>query len=481
MKVDVAEVQGNILHAYGTACTHAAYQFLRVEPGKAAAATRVIAGLAGEVTFGDDRDMGQLGVHLNLAFTYSGLEALGVPADVLATFPEDFRAGARERSFTFVGDRGPNAPDCWEDAFTDPHVLLVVHSDSAGQCTDFVAAWVARAAGALTPVGEVQEAGLLGHRETSRHETCGVEFTREHFGFADGCSQPVIDGVPTRRSGESNDVDGVYARIPRHGTIANILEDVGILKTKRAWRRIPPGEFILGYVDEDGQVADGVASELGTNGTFMVYRKLRQYVGVFNAHVEKAAGGFQVGVDDLKAKIIGRTVDGRPLLKPNDDGADTDAVAANAFTYANDRYGAKCPVGAHIRRANPRDALPGGSEVATRHRMIRRGMPYGPRWADAPDDGQDRGLIFIAYMASIDQGFEFVQRAWCYDGHAFGLGGAGDYILQQPDDDGRMRGMWIPGMGLLDPPPEPLVTVSGCEYLFVPSKSACGWIAGLHA
>ena len=470
MALDLEEVQGNILHAYGAACRNARYQFLRVEDGKAAEATVAIGELLDEVGFGSDRDPGESGVHLNLAFTWSGLKALGVSDDVLATFPEDFREGASARSREHVGDRGVNAPDAWEDGFGAAHVLLMVHSGREDRCERFADACVKRAAGALTPVGAAQAAGLLG--EASGDETCGAEVHREHFGFADGCSQPSIDGVNDNRES-----DGVYARVPRRGMFPNLLEDVGLLRPKREWRLIPPGEFILGCEDEDGHVPDGPAPPLGPNGTFMVYRKLEQHVRTFNEHVADVAAQWRVDADALRAKIVGRTTAGEPLERPDADTA-TNAVAANAFTYEDDRWGERCPMGAHIRRTHPRDALPGGAEVTTRHRMIRRGMPYGRAWTEE-SDGDERGLIFVAYVASIAQGFEFVQRAWCYEGHAFGLGDSPDYLLQQSDD--RPNGsMVIPGMGVLGPPPGPLVTVRGSEYLFVPSQAGCAWIAGLH-
>jgi hypothetical protein len=102
-------------------------------------------------------------------------------------------------------------------------------------------------------------------------------------------------------------------------------------------------------------------------------------------------------------------------------------------------------------------------------------MPYGSK------DAEERGLIFICYTTSIAQGFEFVQRVWCYEGQAFGLGDEPDYILQQRNDDGELSGMWIQGVGPLPPPERPLVVVRGCEYLFVPSRAGLEWIAGLTA
>jgi hypothetical protein len=104
--------------------------------------------------------------------------------------------------------------------------------------------------------------------------------------------------------------------------------------------------------------------------------------------------------------------------------------------------------------------------------MIRRGMPYGPLFPpDATaDDGQDRGLIFVSFCASLARQFETVQGQWCGDGNIFGLGADKDFLLL--DDDRETAKMTIHG----DPPrflsPQPLtVTVRGGEYLLVPGLS----------
>jgi hypothetical protein len=158
---------------------------------------------------------------------------------------------------------------------------------------------------------------------------------------------------------------------------------------------------------------------------------------------------------------------------------------ANDFRYEDDPYGFGCPLGAHVRRANPRDALPGGGERTMRHRIIRRGMPYGPH-ADARDE--QAGLAFICFGASLANGFEFIQREWLNTGEAFGLGNEPDFLLQQPDfDDESNKAKELTGRiviqgyrpVVLEPPSKPFVWVLGCEYLFVPSRSALKWMSEL--
>ena len=148
------------------------------------------------------------------------------------------------------------------------------------------------------------------------------------------------------------------------------------------------------------------------------------------------------------------------------DGADY--LCEGMINYDED--GHRCPVGAHIRRANPRDAFGNGGALTARHRIIRRGMPYGPMLAPdvTEDDGKDRGLAFVCFNADIERQFETVQAQWCNDGDAFHLGDDRDYLAGGDAGSGKMT---IPVEGA---PPRfirtnpDLVQVRGSEYLFVP-------------
>jgi Dyp-type peroxidase family len=209
-----------------------------------------------------------------------------------------------------------------------------------------------------------------------------------------------------------------------------------------------------------------------------VWRKLRQDVAGFRRFIAEAADetGMERGL--VAAKVVGRWPDGSPLvLRPayGDARLGNDRERVNDFAYGGDTAGA-CPHGAHIRRANPRDALrAGGGKLTARHRLLRRGMPYGPPRADgAEDDGVDRGLVFVSFQASIERQFEIVQGRWLNDGDAFGLARTADPLAGAVGDHGaRLR--------LGGRPPRyatamrAFVTPRGGEYLFVPG------IAGLRA
>lgn len=218
----------------------------------------------------------------------------------------------------------------------------------------------------------------------------------------------------------------------------------------------------------------------------MVYRPMDQNVDGFTDYVEREAGRLGLPVELIRAKIVGRWSDGTPLaLSPEreDPLIADDRRRANDFLYREARNGVPadpdgygCPLGAHVRRANPRDALPGGGERSMRHRIIRRGMPYGARGS------ADSGLAFVCYSASIADGFEFIQRTWCNTGSEMGLGTERDPLLQQ-GNPGELTGMVIQSPDnetvVMRPPEEPFVTVRGCEYLFVPSRRGFEWLTSL--
>jgi Dyp-type peroxidase family len=470
-QIELDEVQGNVLHAYGTRFPQARYVHLQVADGAGDAARGVLARWAGEVAFGrpEPRD----DAHVNLALTHAGLAAVGVSDDMLDAFPPEFREGAWERSPQVDGHAA--ARDAWEDGLGRGHVLLVVHGGDEDACLRRVDALLAEARDAGDPLRESaaqQPAALLDHGGDA-DVSCGNRYSREHFGFADGCSQPAVEGVDDDPEG-----DGLNLRLHPQGTARQLVTDVGLRPTQRAWRPVRAGEFLLGYCNEDGRQPDGPDEPLGPNGTFMVYRKIEQHVERFDAQIEREAERLGLEKDELRARILGRWPDGTPLDRSptgEDPRISNDRRGANLFDYADDPGGLRCPLGAHVRRTNPRNGLPGGAEMTRRHRIIRRGMPYA--------DAGGRGLVFIAYNSSIKQGFETIQRFWCHEGESLGLGREPDYLLQQPVDGRPLSGMVVNYAGAtpqrIEPPSEPFVTVRGCEYLFLPSRRACAWLTGL--
>jgi deferrochelatase/peroxidase EfeB len=209
----------------------------------------------------------------------------------------------------------------------------------------------------------------------------------------------------------------------------------------------------------------------------LVWRKLHQNVALFRRVLREAAERYPGGDDvGLAAKVVGRWPDGTPLVThPDapDPSFDPAARGANDFRYDGDADGMRCPLGAHIRRSNPRDALGFEGHQSFRHRMIRRGMPYGePLPAGSyDDDGAERGLCFVSFQASIARQFEGVQVPWLNDGNIFRCGHDTDFLMGDPTGSGRGRMMIHGAVPFVLAPQETFVVTRGGEYLFVPGMT----------
>lgn len=444
------DIQGNILRAYGF--PFARYEVIRILDR--VCARRLLTSVLdqGLVTTAQTWDPDcKPGAALNVFFSWSGLAALGLDQASLDSFPEEFRQGMAGRAAR-LGDTGRNAPATWEFGH-DPdcnHVFFALYGrtlEERDRMLDHLRRELA-AAGNGIEITHVIDAARL-------------ETRREHFGYADGFGQPSIrdSGVP-HYPGDGTLVDG-------------------------QWVPLAAGEFVLGCEGETGFVLPMPEPEvLGRNGSFMVYRKLEQDVSAFRAFLSKQAR--RVYQDDdaeerVAAKLIGRWRSGCPLaLRPEHDDP---AIAAkwgenNAFGYGSDPAGLACPRGAHIRRMNPRDALP--DTLARTHRIVRRGLPYGPPLPPgATDDGEKRGVAFMAINASIRYQFEFLQSEWINNGEFTGLSKADvDPISGEPRAGSRFRIPLANGRprDIFDLPA--FVTLKGGGYYFIPSISALRFIAG---
>lgn len=339
---------------------------------------------------------------LNIAFTHRGLSALNMHAKNLETFSLEFREGMvtphRQR---ILGDFGSSDPAHWKwGNYTDTstHLVLMIFGTNKEVCLDYYHQLKER----YTHHG-LQEHKLLDGQTLPKN--------KEHFGFRDGISQPVIEG-----SG-------------RPGLKFNTVK---------------PGEFILGYkneynvfpdspmiVEEQGDLnflpsdaAGSGAKDLGKNGSFLVIRQLQEHVEMFWDFINKnASKDGEVNVDasnKLAAKLMGRWPSGAPLTKfPDaDPGNDSDD---NDFGYADtDAEGFKCPLGSHVRRCNPRDSFEDDSKkesikLSNRHRIIRRARLYGDPFAGSPLNTQPKtevGLIFNCFNADISRQFELISHTW---------------------------------------------------------------------
>jgi Dyp-type peroxidase family len=440
-ELDFPNIQGFVVRGYRLPA--AGYIFLRIE--EPARARALLGEVLDQVITAERWDV-KPDSGINLALSYEGLRALGLPEASLAAFPAEFRAGMASRA-QLLGDVGESAPERWEDCFRtrEAHVLVMISAkdgDALAERDQRIRSAIARAGGAsvvVTQLGGVLPGG------------------REHFGYADGFSQPAIEG----------------SRFPDHP---------GAGAPGKEWRPIKAGEFILGYPDEQGALpAAPPPDELGRNGSYLVYRKLHQDVAAFRRQLREAAALYPGGEELLAAKLVGRWRDGTPLdVSPHgqDPALVTDKARNNAFDYGSDPDGLRCPIGSHVRRMNPRLSMPFEGKLVNRHRLIRRGITYGdPLPEGADDDGQDRGVIFMTLQASLARQFEFVQAQWANTGNPFRLGDDQDPLIGPQDNDGPAK-MTIPGRPpFFFGPLSPVVTTRGGEYYFAPGINGLRYLA----
>jgi len=381
-------------------------------------------------------------ISVTVAFTYHGLKALGVPQSSLDSFSPEFQQGMAARA-DVLGDVGESAPEHWETPLgsTDVHVAIAVLSSDEARLQ--VVAERARKAHAVLPGVEL----------IWRQDCYQLATGRTSFGFKDGIGQPAVEG-----SGRPS---------------TNLRE-----------RPLKAGEIILGYPDETGELPPMPTPEvLGRNGTYVVFRKLHTKVAGYRSYLRDRAAT-RVEEDLLGAKMVGRWQSGAPLaVSPDTDDPElgSDPRRNNDFLFGDDPRGFKCPLGAHARRANPRDALDQEGSVDVRlHRMIRRGTSYGPMLPDGviEDDGVDRGIIFVFAGTHLKRQFEFVKTQWLNDGIFIGAPLESDPLVGPHHEPSSFTIPQRPIRRRLQDLP-PFVVTRGGEYCFAPSLSALKWIAEL--
>lgn len=490
-EVDYDDVQGLLRFGYGQ-MTSASYALVRVKNADAAKAWLRSAPVTAAVAQKPPPKTA-----MNIAFTASGLRALGVPESIISCFSLEFRAGmGQESRARQLGDVGKNAPSNWTwGSYGKEPDALVMFFGEPDQFDSFVQS--SRSQNWSEAFEEIISLG-----------TSNLDGD-EPFGFADGLSQPEIDWKQ---------------QLERPCTQLGYTNVAAM------------GEFLLGYPNEYGKITDrpllepdGATTELlnaedapgkkdlARNGTYLVMRQLEQDVRGFWKFLYDQAGGNFADAEQLGAKMVGRTRAGDPLvpLQPNPiPGIGPSAVTQNQFTYDSDSVGARCPFGAHVRRTNPRNSDfperrpsilqkliimlgfgPKGfyddlTSSVRFHRILRRGREYGPELLPenalqpAPPNESPRGLHFICLNANISRQFEFLQNAWVANTKFSGVTGESDPLLGNRESipgcpitgnftlagDGTLRRR-VSGL------PQ-FVTVRGGAYFFLPSLRALRYFAG---
>lgn len=452
-----SDIQGFILRGYNMPLVR--HFVLRIN--SADGAKRFIGGLVSgdpasspQITTADHWGDTKPDYCLNIGFTYEGLKALKLPTSSLDSFPDEFVKGSAARAER-VGDTGSSAPENWKGKLGTPeaHVFLSLFSQQSNVLESVTTT--------LRSLFTKQDAVT----ELSHHDGNILPDNCDHFGFKDGFSQPRIEGGPS-------------------GSLPDPLPPA------------PAGEFLLGYPSQHPGLTYRVPTpnQLGFNGSFVAFRILQQDVDGFEKFLQENAPKIGMNAEKLAAKICGRWRNGVPLvLSPETDSPETPITPEqmNNFDYVNsgdnqqgfdDKQGYRCPIGAHIRRTNPRSQRVAG-DGGQLHRIIRRGLPYGPSYNPAvPNDGIERGLLGMFIGVSILDQFEFLMTEWVNKGtFTAGLSGSKDLIVgnNTPEESKFV----IPAVGGAKTITgfSQFVTTRGSAYCFLPSITALKYMASLQS
>jgi len=479
---DKANVQGGILTSYPD-IDHGCMLLVQFESSAALAAF-----LDALPTTTEAAALNPGEIATNIAFTVEGLRMAGLSDDEIRKLPEEFVQGMAMRA-GILGDVRINHPQRWRlppqnwadgvdaqdisNAVEVPRVdLAAVHAvvqvrrratpQSTDEDTPTARAPLMEALRKLVSVhnGVVPLSLQWMHRLRNANKVL-----EEHFGFTEGNSEPVLTKA-----------------------------EAG----KRYSNQIHLGELLCGYPNlaDKSDFYSGAAVELHPllkDGSFLAVRKLRQDVEAFDTTVNDAvaatsAQGADLGREDLMAKMLGRwpadhPKSGQPLavvIGPN--------PLSNDFHFDKDPNGAACPLHAHIRRTNPRFVQAENGQRPPR--IARRGMSYGP-WHNRSETDEakrkaslatERGLVFMAYNASLGEQFEVVQ-SWIAGANSSGsYSGVSDPLLglAEPgkkrfyrfEHAGKVIHMPLDGEDRLHVEPRPFVRLEWGAYLFAPSIKA---------
>ncbi|CAG7920664.1 unnamed protein product [Penicillium olsonii] len=212
----------------------------------------------------------------------------------------------------------------------------------------------------------------------------GIHKGKEHFGFKDGISQPILEGWDDK-----------------------VPQGKEPVATK-------PGMIVCGYDGDDMQ-----QPAWAKDGSFLVFRDLQQQVPEFEEFMNQNAKHAPFTQDHpkpgekLAAYLMGRWKNGTPVDESPHDDTNEALFESNNFDFAPVTEHNKCPFAAHIRKMRPRADLEHDHAV-----IMRRGIPYGECVTDAElaakktAEDKERGLLFVCYQSDIRNGFNFLTTRW---------------------------------------------------------------------
>ncbi|TKB71215.1 MAG: Dyp-type peroxidase [Nitrospira sp.] len=496
--LDLDDIQGNILPGFKKDAQH--FVFLRVVDAQLA--KKWLRGLAPRLSSAKEvmeahtlwkgmrrklgRDPDNLDfLFLNCAISAEGLQKLAVPG--IDEFDDAaFKLGMESRAGVIgdppTGSGTPGATETWlfGSGRKRPDVLLILATDDD--------VWAARAEREL--ITSARSNGFQRIHVDRGRVRPGAMAGHEHFGFKDGISLPAIRG---RASAAAHDFVEPRVWPPS--------QDFNAYRSRYAApgrQLVWPGHFVFGYPRQMRDQPEDMRPHSeppgptwAKNGSFLVYRRLRQDVVAFQKFLATASAlirgrGFDQNLtpERLGALLVGRWASGWPLARdPHTDRGENQA-GENHFTFSEtttvplpndlhplnlaDPNGVVCPFAAHIRKVQPRDDSTdiGPMERTFQKLILRRGITFGRELGKS--DG-DRGLLFVAYQTSIVDQFEFIMNDWVNDEnkpHANSgvdpiIGGARDSTILLNNGNTTFP-LTVPGGW---------VVAAGGEYMFSPSLS----------
>ncbi len=455
---------------------------------------------------------------LDIAWTFSGLEALGLDPRLLRVFRRKSRAfaeGAWLRAAQHVGDTGPSDVRHWHQAYQarqnhSVDLILVAHfaADASNsedvispnfECvTAFENALIRRLCKKQAPEPPL----------SSPMQSAWIEVSEPldwegaiHFGYKDGITKPQYSAAGAQAP---------YTADERHAWGELLL---GHQRNQNdnpyGHLDLPPAALSPEGLDWQG-LSRKVEKELNffKNSSFGVFRKMQQKEAVFEAWVKEQASKLCSDEKDLyawevwvKAKIMGRMpiverkadsdalplppgtrltaemlpqhlLDCRTLKQvpdPNLLGKEGGFLTPSA-PLPNDESGKGCPYASHIRRMNPKDdpVVPFISRP-----LLRRGMSY----KESTVEGQTEvGLSGLFLCADIEAQFEHLVGRWANHRVMGVVDGSNcrDPIIGNHQNDG-LRFIFEQHSRALDQKlgelSEPFVVTRGCVYAWFPSKN----------
>jgi len=421
-----------------------------------------------DVTSGDDDRAGKY--RFNVAFSSRGLRALGLDDEDLGTFQREFVQGmAHPERSNVLGDRYSDDPEHWQwgNASTPVGGLAMLYARDEPELAER-AAEVEKSLAKFGIAFKVEDVGLFADG-------------REHFGFTDGLAQPNVRGSGRRKK-------------PGEATLATGELVLGYTNAYGLVTEVPSAKSRRGTREHPAPLPGGQRVSFGHNGTYLVLRKLRQDVAGFwrycwDAARAERASNVAERAKLIAARMVGRWPNGVPLVEAPEAEAPPRASLNDFGFRERDPDGLRCPFGAHIRRANPRDMFGAdakeGLHDANLHRVVRRGRAYGPKLSGelpGPDDGVERGLYFMALNANLRRQFEFIQQTWINSCKFAGLSAERDPLVGKEAFD--LDDQPVPRIFTAQARPvrqryeqlPKVVHVRGGEYFFLPGMRALNYL-----